>query len=92
MVDLALEKLRKMSPPIDIKFFIYRHDKDREQRTEAGTGAGGNFVDFMEFKKLQQAARRYHTMALSCIRKFWKCLLEPVCPLSLFFLRLLTFL
>lgn len=70
---VVLEKLRKLNPPLDVKFFIYRHDKDREQRTEGGRD--GNFVDFMEFKKQQQAAKRYHTTALICIRKFWQCLL-----------------
>lgn len=37
------------------------------------------FIIFQEYKKLQQAARRYHTTSLVCVRKFWRYLLEPVC-------------
>lgn len=72
----TLEKLRKMHPFLDISFFIYRYDKDREQRIEGGNNNIGDYVDFMEYKKLMKAAKQYHHMALVCIRKFWRYLLD----------------
>lgn len=73
---VTLEKLRKMDPFMDISFFVYRYDKDREQRIEGGSNKIGDFVDFMEYKKLMRAAKQYHHMALVCIRRFWKHLLD----------------
>lgn len=74
---VVLEKLRKMKPLIDIQFFTYRYDKDREKRSVEGNDRIGDFIDFMEYKKLQQLAKRQHATSLFCVRKFWRYLLEP---------------
>lgn len=74
---ITLEKLRKMKPPVDIQFFIYRYDKDREQRSDGGKDMVGDFVSYLEYKKMHQTAKRYHAAAAVSMRKFWKYLLEP---------------
>ncbi len=56
---------------------------------EGGNDKIGDFVDFMEYKKLHHAAKRYHMMALVCIRKFWRYLLDSVRIYS--FTRLFTY-
>lgn len=74
---VVLEKLRKMGPFVDIQFFIFRYDREREKRIISGSDNIGDFVDFMEFKRLQSDARKQHMNSLTSVRKFWNYLLQP---------------
>eukprot|EP01133_Synstelium_polycarpum_P016985 gene16985-20213_t len=83
----ALEKLRRMNPTFDVRFFIYQRDKEREQMMDSdlrGPNAGGkiqDFVSYMEFKKLYMGARKSHQSCLNYIRRFWRHLLHETIDL-----------
>ncbi|EFA78491.1 HAT repeat-containing protein [Heterostelium album PN500] len=83
----ALEKLRRMNPPFDIRFFIFRHDKEREQLMDSElrgpeSGKIQDFVSYMEFKKLYMGARKYHYACLNYVRRFWRHLLHETVDLQ----------
>ncbi|EGC29813.1 hypothetical protein DICPUDRAFT_42369 [Dictyostelium purpureum] len=83
----ALEKLRRMKPSFDVRFFIYQRDKEREQLMDSdlrGPGNGGkiqDFVSYMEFKKLYYGAKRHHVKCLNYIKRFWGHLLHETVDL-----------
>ncbi|EAL62814.1 HAT repeat-containing protein [Dictyostelium discoideum AX4] len=83
----ALEKLRRMKPSFDVRFFIYQRDKEREQimdsdlRGPEHTGKIQDFVSYMEFKKLYYGAKRHHVKCLTYIKKFWGLLLHETVDL-----------
>ncbi|KAM9970058.1 hypothetical protein ACTFIR_001898 [Dictyostelium discoideum] len=83
----ALEKLRRMNPSFDVRFFIYQRDKEREQimdsdlRGPEHTGKIQDFVSYMEFKKLYYGAKRHHVKCLTYIKKFWGLLLHETVDL-----------
>ncbi|KAM9987886.1 hypothetical protein ACTFIZ_003259 [Dictyostelium cf. discoideum] len=83
----ALEKLRRMKPSFDVRFFIYQRDKEREQimdsdlRGPEHTGKIQDFVSYMEFKKLYYGAKRHHIKCLTYIKKFWGLLLHETVDL-----------
>ncbi|EFA78155.1 hypothetical protein PPL_08805 [Heterostelium album PN500] len=84
----SLEKLRSLNPKmIDIRFFIFQRDRDREQMMDSelrGPNASKieDFVSYMEFKKLYSGARRSHTQCLEYIRRFWRHLVHETVDLS----------
>eukprot|EP01132_Coremiostelium_polycephalum_P004985 gene4985-6206_t len=84
----ALEKMRRMSPPFDVRFFIYQRDKEREQIMDSDLrgpdhrGKIQDFVSYMEFKKLYNGAKRYHLRCLGYIRRFWRHLLHETIDLK----------
>ncbi|KYQ90258.1 HAT repeat-containing protein [Tieghemostelium lacteum] len=83
----ALEKLRRISPPFDVRFYIYQRDKEREQIMDSDLrgpdhqGKIQDFVSYMEFKKLYNGAKRYHLKCLTYIQRFWKLLLHETIDL-----------
>ncbi|EGC29812.1 hypothetical protein DICPUDRAFT_42359 [Dictyostelium purpureum] len=83
----ALEKLRRMKPSFDVRFFIYQRDKEREQLMDSdlrGPENGGkiqDFVSYMEFKKLYYGAKRHHVKCLNYIKRFWGHLLHETVDL-----------
>ncbi|KAK5579197.1 hypothetical protein RB653_008876 [Dictyostelium firmibasis] len=84
----ALEKLRRMKPSFDVRFFIYQRDKEREQimdsdlRGPEHNGKIQDFVSYMEFKKLYYGAKRHHIKCLTYIKKFWGLLLHETVDLN----------
>ncbi|EGG16512.1 hypothetical protein DFA_09050 [Cavenderia fasciculata] len=82
----SLEKLRRMNPPFDIRFFIFQRDKEREQMMDSDlrgpSGKIQDFVTYMEFKKLYLGARRSHQSCLSYINRFWRHLLHETIDLN----------
>ncbi|KAN0024265.1 hypothetical protein ACTFIV_008667 [Dictyostelium citrinum] len=83
----ALEKLRRMKPSFDVRFFIYQRDKEREQimdsdlRGPEHNGKIQDFVSYMEFKKLYYGAKRHHVKCLNYIKRFWGHLLHETVDL-----------
>ncbi|KAN0022764.1 hypothetical protein ACTFIU_005501 [Dictyostelium citrinum] len=84
----ALEKLRRMNPSFDVRFFIYQRDKEREQimdsdlrGPDSNYGKIQDFVSYMEFKKLYNNAKRYHVKCLTYIKRFWAHLLHETVDL-----------
>ncbi|KAN0035885.1 hypothetical protein ACTA71_005176 [Dictyostelium dimigraforme] len=84
----ALEKLRRMNPSFDVRFFIYQRDKEREQimdsdlrGPDSNYGKIQDFVSYMEFKKLYNNAKRYHVKCLVYIKRFWAHLLHETVDL-----------
>ncbi|KAM9981716.1 hypothetical protein ACTFIY_004032 [Dictyostelium cf. discoideum] len=84
----ALEKLRRMNPSFDARFFIYQRDKEREQLMDSDLrgpdsnyGKIQDFVSYMEFKKLYNNAKRYHVKCLTYIKRFWAHLLHETVDL-----------
>ncbi|KAK5579195.1 hypothetical protein RB653_008874 [Dictyostelium firmibasis] len=83
----ALEKLRRMKPSFDVRFFIYQRDKEREQimdsdlRGPEHNGKIQDFVSYMEFKKLYYGAKRHHIKCLNYIKRFWGHLLHETVDL-----------
>ncbi|KAN0004097.1 hypothetical protein ACTFIZ_010260 [Dictyostelium cf. discoideum] len=84
----ALEKLRRMNPSFDVRFFIYQRDKEREQLMDSDLrgpdsnyGKIQDFVSYMEFKKLYNNAKRYHVKCLTYIKRFWAHLLHETVDL-----------
>ncbi|EGG21914.1 hypothetical protein DFA_01800 [Cavenderia fasciculata] len=82
----SLEKLRRMNPPFDIRFFIFQRDKEREQMMDSDlrgpSGKIQDFVTYMEFKKLYLGARRSHQSCLNYINRFWRHLLHETIDLN----------
>ncbi|KAF2072621.1 hypothetical protein CYY_006059 [Polysphondylium violaceum] len=83
----ALEKLRRMKPAFDVRFFIYQRDKEREQLMDSDlrgpehNGKIQDFVSYMEFKKLYYGAKRQHMKCLQYIKRFWSHLLHETVDL-----------
>lgn len=61
-----------MHPFLDIAFFIYRYDKDREQRIEGGSNKIGDYVDFMYVQKVTSSTR-YLPDTLQGVQKAYAC-------------------
>eukprot|EP01133_Synstelium_polycarpum_P002896 gene2896-3326_t len=83
----ALEKLRGLAPALDVRFFIYQRDREREQMMDSdlrGPDAGKihDFIAYMEFKKLYTGARRSHVACLEYIRRFWRHLVHDTVDLN----------
>src|SRR5690348_1506668 len=73
-----LDRTRHLSPPFDIRFFIYRKDAELKQKTQSESlgSEGLDLLSYIEFQKNFKAARKFHSTATKAIRAFWRILLD----------------
>ncbi|KAM9974387.1 hypothetical protein ACTFIW_007840 [Dictyostelium discoideum] len=76
----SLEKLRRMNPSFDVRFFIYQRDKEREQIMDSDL-RGPEHNAIWNLKKLYYGAKRYHIKCLTYIKRFWGHLLHETVDL-----------